>query len=57
MFLDCKTVSDVVEWWKTNISAFADIYFEKDETKLLNTVEDIGSSIQFIPNPSPKIQL
>ena len=57
MFLDCKTVSDVVEWWKTNISAFADIYFEKNETKLLNTVEDIGSSIKFIPNPSPKLQL
>jgi len=57
MFLDCKTVLNIVEWWKNNINIFADVYFEKNETKLLNTVEDIGSSIQFIPNPSPKLQL
>ena len=57
LFLNCKTVSDVVKFWKDNINKFADIYFEKDETKLLNTVKKDGSRIQFIPNPSPKIQL
>jgi hypothetical protein len=57
LFLDCKTVSDVIEWWQININLFANIYFEKDETKLLNTVKTDGSRIQFIPNPSPKIQL
>jgi hypothetical protein len=57
MFLNCKTISDIIEFWKKNFSVFADIYFEKDENKLLHTVKMIGSSIKFIPNPSPKIQL
>ena len=57
LFLDCKTVSDIVAFLKSNFNKFANIYFEKDETKLLNTVKKDGSSIQFIPNPSPKLQL
>ena len=57
LFLNSKTASDVVEFWKYNINNFADIYFEKNENKLLNIVNHIGSNLQFIPNPSIKIQL
>ena len=57
LFLNCKTVSDVVKFWKDNINKFADIYFEKDENKLLNSIKIADYNIKFIPNPSPKIQL
>ncbi len=56
-FLDCKTVSDVVTFWKDTLNAFADIYFEKDEAKLLKSINIIGSNIKFIPNPSIELQL
>ncbi len=56
-FLNCKTVSDIVIFWENYIGVFADIYFEKDETKLLKSVNMIGANIQFIPNPSTKVQL
>ena len=56
-FLECKTVNDIVSWFQTYVNKNASIYFEKDEQTLINIISKTPKLYQYIPNPTPQIQL
>jgi hypothetical protein len=55
--LKCKTVDDIVSWFQTYVNKNASIYFEKDEQTLINIISKTPNLYQYIPNPTPQIQI
>jgi len=51
--LDCKTVYDVVLWFKIYINEKASIYFETNEQILIDIVSKVPNLYVYIPNPTP----